>query len=52
MQELANPTVEAPGKGYIGESRTVNVFHTFIYIINMVSVAEYLQDDNSHVNFG
>lgn len=30
----------------------VNVFHTFIYIVNMVLVAEDLQDDNSHVSFG
>lgn len=54
LQELANPTVEAPGKGYIGEYSTVHLlFSTFIYIINLVSVAEEdLQDDNNHVSFG
>lgn len=36
LQELANPTVEAPGKGYIGMLvcwEAPSIYQTFIYIV-------------------
>lgn len=58
LQELANPTVEAPEKGYIGKYSTIHLlwmvffFKTFFHIVNMVVMPVDLQYDNNHGSFG